>query len=105
MEITITIIQAVQSIFELLLTIAGFIIAYYIYKRDKRKEALKTLSKEIIAYSAEEAEAVKWISELQKSDKTRSILIELKNRAEQSDLNTFNIRPTYKETNVLGYVK
>lgn len=105
METTISYIQAVQAIFELVLTITGFILAYYIYKRDKRKSALKTLSKEVIAYSAEEAEAVKWICDLLKTNKERSILIELKDRAERSDINTVKVRPTYKETNVAGYLK
>jgi hypothetical protein len=105
METTVLYIQAVQAILELCLTISGFILAYYIYKRDKRREALKTLSKEIIAYSAEEEEAVKWICELQDTDKTRSVLIELKNRAEQSKSNTYNVRPTYKETSVADYLK
>lgn len=59
METTIVSIQAIQAIMELIITVGGFILAFYIYKRDKRKTALKSLAKEIIAYSAEEAEAVK----------------------------------------------
>ncbi len=105
MEKTIVCIQAIQAILELLITIGGFLLAYYIYKRDKRKKALQTLSKEIIAYSAEENEAVKWICDLLKTDKNRTILIELKDRAEKSDMNTCNVRPSYKETNVAGYLK
>lgn len=105
METKIIFIQAIQAILELIITIGGFLLAYYIYKRDKKKEVLQRLSKEIIAYSAEEAEAVKWICELMKTDKERSVLIELKNRAQQSEQNSYNTRPSYKETNVIGYLK
>ena len=66
---------------------------------------MRNWAHQIIAYNIEEAEAVKWISELMKDDRTRNIQTELRNRAQNSPDNVEKTRPTFNESQVNLHLK
>lgn len=101
---TIEILKAIETILGLCITVFGFVFAFYLYLRDRRDKTLRNLAQQIVAYDIEEEEAVKWISELSKNDKTRNILIELKDRAQKSPENFKKVRPTYNKSHVIDYL-
>ena len=107
METFVTIVESVKPIAEAiieLMSIIGVVLTVYIYCSTKKSDGLKSMARQIIAYHAEEAEAIKWICELKQTDKTRSVQIELKNRAEKSKENLTKERPTMTASNASNYL-
>lgn len=102
---TIEMIKNVTAILELCITVFGFVFALYLYLKDRRDKTMRNWAHQIIAYNIEEAEAVKWISELMKDDRTRNIQTELRNRAQNSPDNVEKTRPTFNESQVNLHLK
>lgn len=73
------IIQSIQIILELVITIAGAFFAFWIYIRDRRREYIKTLVKQVIAYYCEEQillEELAKAKNVPKANKDRDIIRE-----------------------------
>ncbi len=88
-------LNIIQTILELIITIGGALFALWIYLHDKRRDKIRLLVKEVIAYYCEEDLLLKKLKEEQNNDKSlKSLKDEMRKAAAQHEKNKYNKEPS-----------
>lgn len=96
-------INSIVTLLSIILACASIIITILIYCRRFKDEQLKELARQIIAYYAEEQEAIKWIQSTGDSRAPKTIQTELRDRAAKNDRGNGE-RPEYTPNRVSNFL-
>ncbi len=86
------VLNTIETIFGIFFTVGGAVLALWIYLHDKRRETIKNLADQVIAYNALEQEYLA-VLQNQKESPTQSIQTEMRKRAMENEKNTNMVYP------------
>ena len=96
-------LNSIVTLLSIILACASIIIAILIYCRRFKDKRLKELARQIIAYYAEEQEAIEWIKSTGDSRAHKTIQTELRDRAAKNDHGNGE-RPEYTPNRVSKFL-
>ena len=86
--------HCLESHCDIILTICGFLLAWYVYHKEKKDKNISLLAKQVIAYYSLEQEAVKEIQKYNPSESAKTIKIRLRTAAKENKENLEQIYPS-----------
>ena len=87
--------NAIVTIIELFFTVGGSLFAFWIFLHDKRRDTIKLLANQAIAYNCLEQEYLDVLSK-KKAIPGKDIKVEMRRRAEKHEKNVNNVYPDMK---------
>lgn len=96
------VLNTIETILGTLFTVGGVVLAFWIFLRDKRRDTIKTLADQVIAYYALEQEYLA-VMQNQKEKPTQSIQTEMRKRAMENEKNTNMVYPDMTPSKARSY--
>ena len=91
-------LKTIETILETFFTAGGAVLALWIYLHDKRRETIKNLAEQVIAYNALEQ-----VLQNQKDTPQQSIQTEMRKRAMENEKNTNMVYPDMTPSKARSY--
>jgi len=95
-------LKTIETILETFFTAGGAVLALWIYLHDKRRETIKNLAEQVIAYNALEQEYLA-VLQNQKDTPQQSIQTEMRKRAVENEKNTNMVYPDMTPSKARSY--
>lgn len=89
------VLSTIEIIIELVITVGGALFAFWIFLRDKRRDTIKLLANQVIAYNCLEQEYLEVLSQ-KKGAPEKDIKVEMRKRAEKHEKNVNKVYPNMK---------
>jgi hypothetical protein len=92
---TIEVLKTIETILELCIMVCGALFALWIFLRDKRRDTIKQLANQVIAYNCLEQEYLEVLLQNKDAPK-KEVKVEMRRRAEKHDKNVNKVYPDMK---------
>ena len=89
------VLSTIETIIELLITVGGALFAFWIFLHDKRRDTIKLLANQVIAYHCLEQEYLEVLSQ-KKGAPEKDVKVEMRKRAENHEKNVNKVYPDMK---------
>ena len=86
------VLSTIETIIELVITVGGVLFAFWIFLHDKRRDTIKLLVNQVIAYNCLEQEYLEVLSQKKEVPK-KDVQVEMRKRAEKHDKNVNKVYP------------
>ncbi len=103
LDTILKILEIIEKHLGILLTIAGFLFAWYTYMKEKKDNNIRKLAKQVIAFYCLEQEALKMIHEIT-GDPEQTIQRKLRKKAVNNNENIEAVRPEMTAVNARKYL-
>ena len=85
-------LKTIETILELIITVSGAVFALWVFLHDKRRDTIKLLVNQVIAYNCLEQEYLDVLSNKKEAPK-QGIQVEMRRRAEKHEKNVNQVYP------------
>jgi len=92
---TIEVLKTIETIIELCITVSGVLFALWLFLRDKRRDTIKQLANQVIAYNCLEQEYLEVLLH-KKGTPEKDVKVEMRRRAEKHEKNVNKVYPDMK---------
>lgn len=96
-------LSSIMSLLGIIIASFGLVIAVHEYVKSKRNKIFRLFVDQIIAYYAEEQEAIKWIKELSPKEIPK-LQEKLRKRAQENDINHGRVYPNMTPKKAESYL-
>ena len=103
LNIILKVLEILEIHLDIILTIAGFLFAWYTYRKEKKDRDIRKLAKQVIAFYCLEQEAMKMIHEVT-GEPEQTIQRKLRKQAVDNNENIEGVRPEMTAVNARKYL-